>query len=133
MSAPAPAREAPSAAHIPALDGLRALAIPASLILYPLVASCCALVLVAASGASGKPIVSPAFGYLGRISYGLYVFHDFALRAAGVTLLHAMGFSPVFVVGVVGLALTVACAAVSYRFLELPFLRLKRRFSVVET
>jgi peptidoglycan/LPS O-acetylase OafA/YrhL len=55
------------------------------------------------------------FGYLGKISFGLYVFHAAALELASNAF--------------VGLVLTIAAAALSYRFLEMPFLRLKQRFA----
>jgi peptidoglycan/LPS O-acetylase OafA/YrhL len=70
--------------------------------------------------------------YLGKISYGLYVFHALAmhlvwsipptwhLRAPGIDLVS------VFVI-------TLMLAALSYRYLERPFLQLKRRFESVNT
>jgi peptidoglycan/LPS O-acetylase OafA/YrhL len=69
--------------------------------------------------------------YLGRISYGLYVFHLLAL-----TLMSKLLFIPVLGIQlnferrlVLSFLLTVAFAAVSYRYLEQPFLRLKKRFT----
>ena len=68
--------------------------------------------------------------YLGRISYGLYVFHLFALALViqssftsvlGVPLGYGLRVLFAFM-------LTVGLAAVSYRFLEQPFLKLKKRF-----
>jgi peptidoglycan/LPS O-acetylase OafA/YrhL len=63
--------------------------------------------------------------YLGRISYGLYVFHLLALNVAKVGLLKAMGDCPWWLRGAIALPVTIALAAVSYRWLEQPFLRLK--------
>ena len=70
------------------------------------------------------------FVYLGRISYGLYVFHLLALA-----LLSQASFVPVLGIPlnfelrlVLSFLLTVAFAAVSYKLLEQPFLRLKGRF-----
>ena len=69
--------------------------------------------------------------YLGRISYGLYVFHLLAL-----TLVSKLSFIPVLQIPLnferrllCSLLLTIILAALSYRFLEQPFLRLKKRFS----
>lgn len=69
--------------------------------------------------------------YLGRISYGLYVFHLFAL-----TLMSELLVIPVLQIQLnferrllFSFLLTVILAAVSYRWLEQPFLRLKKRFS----
>ena len=64
--------------------------------------------------------------YLGRISYGLYVFHLFALALVTKQLVFPLGFEGRLLVSFL---LTVLLAAVSYRSLEQPFLRLKKRFS----
>jgi len=69
--------------------------------------------------------------YLGRISYGLYVFHLLWLDVAKVLLLHAFGTCPWWARAGIALPLTLACAAASYRWLETPFLRLKDKLSVV--
>jgi peptidoglycan/LPS O-acetylase OafA/YrhL len=82
--------------------------------------------------------------YLGKISYGLYVFQIFGMLAASrvtdwmglLTSGHhslkdlAIGF------GVrlpLGLGLTIGMASLSYRFIETPFLNLKDRFTVVRS
>lgn len=69
--------------------------------------------------------------YLGRISYGLYVFHLFALAfMMSVVTVPLLGISIKFELRLLlSLALTVALAAISYSWLEEPFLRLKERFS----
>jgi len=74
-----------------------------------------------------KPLV-----YLGRISYGLYVFHLLGLKLADVIGAHA-AFGARFVKGqgLLGFLLTVAMAMISYHALEQPFLRMKERFSHV--
>jgi len=71
--------------------------------------------------------------YLGRISYGLYVVHQFVLEAVKVTLLKTLGESPAALQLVLALGPTILLAALSYRWLESPFLRLKRRFQSVST
>lgn len=71
---------------------------------------------------------SPAI-YLGQISYGLYVYHLFVLDITKVGLFHFMGVCPFWLRGIIGLAITIALAAISYAWLEAPFLRLKARFS----
>lgn len=70
--------------------------------------------------------------YLGKISYGLYVFHSLCLYLAA----RLLGGYPrtlwQFVVfWCLGLALTIGLAALSYKFLESPFLRLKERFAYI--
>lgn len=68
--------------------------------------------------------------YLGRISYGLYVFHLFALTLISqVSVMPGLGVPLNFKLRVLlSFLLTVGLAAVSYKVLELPFLRLKERF-----
>jgi peptidoglycan/LPS O-acetylase OafA/YrhL len=98
---------------------------------YPSVAIGGALVLLSVLRNGGRP-GHRALVYLGRISYGLYVFHVLGLlisdylvhdQTAGL-LRYAMRVA-------VALAATIAMSAISYRWLETPFLRLKQRFTHV--
>jgi peptidoglycan/LPS O-acetylase OafA/YrhL len=67
---------------------------------------------------------------LGVVSYGLYVFHELALLCVGKLLPHTHGKN--FVIWLVGsLLLTIVFALASYRWLESPFLRMKKRFTFV--
>jgi peptidoglycan/LPS O-acetylase OafA/YrhL len=74
--------------------------------------------------------------YLGKISYGLYVFHLLALemvvsifvRVHAGKLWNDFGFIPA---SPLALLITIGLAALSYRYLERPFLRLRHRFSFV--
>ena len=70
--------------------------------------------------------------YLGRISYGLYVFHILGLLISNYVVQDQTAnlFRYSLRAGV-ALALTIAMAAVSYRWLETPFLSLKQRFTHV--
>ncbi len=75
--------------------------------------------------------IRPSLVYLGRISYGLYVFHGLALmvvpRLFGRHLPHGGAWLIFVLVGVV------LMAALSYEFYEKPFLRWKHRFEVVHS
>ena len=81
----------------------------------------CGGVLVAALAAEGSWLSHPALVYLGRISYGLYVYHGLALAMTDAWVWPAAS----------AFAVTLVAAAVSYHVYELPFLRLKRRFERV--
>ncbi len=74
---------------------------------------------------SWKPIVE-----LGKRSYGLYVFHVFGLALAK-SLAPSAGPARWITIVLGGLLITVACAFVSYRVLERPFLLLKERYARV--
>lgn len=67
--------------------------------------------------------------YLGKISYGLYVFHLMFITLLGVGAEHEPG-RRVLLIGATFLCSVVA-AALSYQVLERPFLRLKRRVTHV--
>ena len=88
------------------------------LVTYPLAAAASTAIIFGTLGArSGARLRAAA--YLGKISYGLYVFHAAVIRLVPSPLL--------------ALPLTIGVAAVSYRYLESPFLRLKNRFTHVGT
>jgi peptidoglycan/LPS O-acetylase OafA/YrhL len=91
---------------------------------YVLVAASCGCLLLATVGAKGFMRRSWLV-YLGRISYGLYMYHG------AVLLLAAAIFGRNAAACFVALPVTIAIAAASYRWLESPFLRLKRRFEYV--
>lgn len=104
---------------------------------YSLIAAGCVLLFLSVLGASGRlprPLI-----YLGRISYGLYVFHWLFLELvyiapniqAGefVAPHNSLGsFATKFVLALAG---TVLAATLSYRQFEMPFLKLKKRFTWV--
>lgn len=100
------------------------------------------LVALAAAGMLVAMIGAPAAGarafthrwltYLGRISYGLYVYHPAGLLAAS-RLFRTNSVKSFALYAATGFAFTVLFSSLSYRFLESPFLRLKERFSVVRS
>ncbi len=109
---------------------------------YQIIAVGCLLLLLGFMGVAQRWVPRPLI-YLGKISYGLYVFHylcvDLVVRlvAPAVRVGSAIRYGKVEVairsLGAMsfGLLLTILCAAVSYRFLEKPFLKLKERFTFV--
>ena len=71
-----------------------------------------------------RPFCSRPLRWVGRISYGAYVFHDIPHSVySRLTYPHRGGTM------LVALAGTLLLASASYRFLETPFLRLKDRLS----
>jgi peptidoglycan/LPS O-acetylase OafA/YrhL len=79
------------------------------------------------------------FFYLGKITYGLYVFHFLCLEAV-THIVASLGpeprnrlllFGTHLAIAVFAMFLTIGCAMLSYELLEKPFLDLKRRFTVV--
>jgi peptidoglycan/LPS O-acetylase OafA/YrhL len=88
------------------------------------------LILVGFMGAPGLGRFS-RLRYLGKISFGLYVFHQPCINLAVSLGQRVMRHNLTVMIAVVGFPLTVLCAVISYRYLETPFLRLKERFEVV--
>jgi peptidoglycan/LPS O-acetylase OafA/YrhL len=97
----------------------------------------CVLIFLSAYGADARWIPK-SLVYLGKISYGMYVFHQLSLDTAAwilnrfpetATESHHIRFGIAhlglgFIVSVLG-------AALSYKYFERPFLRLKAKFAVV--
>jgi peptidoglycan/LPS O-acetylase OafA/YrhL len=93
----------------------------------------------AASATKPSTASSPAWGtkaliYLGQISYGLYVFHVIGLMTSDYTVAHQGSSLGRYLFRVaVAFAVTVVLAALSYRYLETPFLKVKLRFRQVQS
>jgi peptidoglycan/LPS O-acetylase OafA/YrhL len=99
---------------------------------HPLTALASAAILLSVMGAQHAFLRNRVLLYLGKISYGLYVLHEFAHFCAK-RLVPASTPLPVIAQSMAGLALTILLAAASYRWLESPFLRLKERFAHVQS
>lgn len=107
---------------------------------YPVVALGSAAFLVAALGVGSvakRSVLNRWLVYLGKISYGLYVYHAIAI-ILGKLICFLISyrvawdlrlFQVLYVL--ISFLLTLTLAAASYRLLEAPFLRLKRRFTYV--
>ncbi len=108
-----------------------AINMPFAMFGYPAIAFGAWLLFMAVLGIGSAP---RWLRYLGKISYGLYVFHELALYLA--VKLHgdyAHTMRDFVIYWWTGLTLTLVMAALSYRFFEAPFLRLKERFAFVKS
>ena len=95
------------------------------------------------TGVAGWGGIVPSWlRYLGKISYGLYVYHAVCLIVMEPLTANILShfirqhISPYVITGIsslLALLATFLCAALSYKFLEVPFLRLKERFSIVQS
>jgi peptidoglycan/LPS O-acetylase OafA/YrhL len=114
---------------------------------YAFVALGCLLFFVSFVGLLPRWVPKPLV-YLGKISYGLYVFHMlclsvswrlFWLSESQRSSLQTTGWDGVFLGGrvvlilLVAMGMTVLCAVLSYRFLERPFLSIKERFTFIRS
>jgi len=100
----------------------------AVLVGYPLIALSCTAIVFAVVGI---PLRLRALQYLGKISYGLYVYHLTCIRITDRLLNFQWGALGIGLRSVAAFSMTVLAAAASYRFLETPFLNLKRKFTHV--
>lgn len=105
---------------------------------YPAVTLGCVAILVSILGVKvyENRLIVRAGIYLGQISYGLYVWHFLALLLMLKVLAQAIPFAGDWVgssisEAVCALGLTIAVSAASYRFLEIPFLKLKSHFALI--
>jgi len=101
----------------------------------PLVALAAAGLLVAVIGAPAagvRALTNSWLTYLGRISYGLYVYHAAGLLVAW-HLFRGNSVKMYAAYAISGFLLTVIFSAISYRWLESPFLKMKERFAVVRS
>ena len=71
--------------------------------------------------------------YMGKISYGLYVFHELGIRLAICFFAPSDGFISLIAAALLSLILTITAAKLSYTFLERPFLRIKRKYEIVHS
>ena len=101
---------------------------PASQLCYPLIALACAAMLIGTlcREPTWRFARTGVLVYLGRISYGLYVYHVLSIH---LTQQYASAWGSMGMRAALALSLTIALAVTSYHLLELPFLRLKQRFA----
>jgi|SRR5271166_1274435 len=98
---------------------------------YLLVAIGCALLLTGSLYFPSR-LVPRWLIYLGKISYGLYVFHALAMYIVRNALDSLARKLPGINLAIIFL-ITMVLSAFSYKYFEKPFLRLKSRFELVKT
>ena len=118
-----------SGAFLPAIDKVGA----HQVIIYSLIA-------VGAAALTMAALHEPLFGflkrrpfqYLGKISYGLYVFHFVGIAVAS-KLASTMGWTSWAVSALTAFVATTFCSVLSYELFERQFLKLKQRFETVHS
>jgi peptidoglycan/LPS O-acetylase OafA/YrhL len=90
---------------------------------------CLAIVAIAAKNPNQVLLSSNILRWIGRRSYGIYLYHFPIFLALGILIREHSPLNYCLVTAL-RLALTIFVAAVSYRFIERPVLRYKRRYQV---
>jgi peptidoglycan/LPS O-acetylase OafA/YrhL len=106
----------------------------AEVFIYPINGLTCCLLIAAVdrSVLVSRFLGSTPMRHLGKISYGIYVFHLFGLWIAERAA-ENLGLSSSVVKITVAFAVTFLLAEISYHLLERPFLLLKERFTAIES
>jgi peptidoglycan/LPS O-acetylase OafA/YrhL len=92
-------------------------------------------VFIASQACNSKCLVrldNRMFQYLGKLSYGIYMYHAIAIVLAIQFSDNYLNRSPLFVMLATWL-LTLLFSTISYHYFEGPFLKLKRKFAVVKS
>jgi peptidoglycan/LPS O-acetylase OafA/YrhL len=107
-----------------------------TLLVYPVAATICGAALWASinSRTISRFLSQRWLVFLGKISFGLYVFHFYAMWLTDSLFQHMPSLYPFAYLSriAIALAITVGLSASSYFLFERYFLRLKIRFSAVE-
>ena len=96
---------------------------------YAVVAFGCVVSVIAVVDAPWR--FPPVLVHLGKISFGLYVFHVLAMWISKKLFSYLPFRTPLEVIDLAALPIVVVMAMVSYHGLELPFLRLRKRFTTI--
>jgi peptidoglycan/LPS O-acetylase OafA/YrhL len=76
-------------------------------------------------------LYNPVLVFLGKRSYGLYLFHMLANSFADIAARKAWIPSGNLFYFLFSLAITIIFAILSYKFIETPFLKLKKKYEVI--
>lgn len=98
---------------------------------FPAIAVGSMLILLAVLGIASR--LPQSLLYLGKISYGLYVYHELANFLSGELILVHTSFIQLALRPVLAMGFTIALASASYAILERPFLKLKTRFAHIKS
>ena len=98
---------------------------------FPVVAASCTLILLAVLGCSLE--MPRMLIYLGKISYGLYVYHALGNVLSNRLIPVHTAFIQLALRPLAAFAITLSLASISYAVLETPFLKLKKRFTHVDS
>jgi len=69
---------------------------------------------------------------IGKISYGVYIFHIYAIVVAE-RILDGLGYDNNLLLFILSFIIVVVASEFSYRYYEMPFLKLKEKFSIINT
>jgi peptidoglycan/LPS O-acetylase OafA/YrhL len=81
---------------------------------------------------------APVFNYLGKISYGLYLYHPLALIILSYPLKYLLPFIPgqllqIGLIGILTVTATILFAQLSFKYIESPILKLKSKYTKVQS
>ncbi len=97
---------------------------------YFLIAAGCIAIMVSLMGVQQVP---RWIATLGRLSYGLYVFHMLAIQQCQYFFVRHHPTHYILLAELPALAITILLAAFSYRYFEEPFRRLKNREAIIHS